>query len=364
MPVKTSANGSYRFDRVFPGVGRLQRSSGAKTLRQFHRRDALLSKLYEQGRLDLLRGLKSGAITIAELLDADRRDRLAATRADSVLLRRPLWAEAQRRFAGDHATERRYRTSLDAFRARGVLGDTATVAMLADVDWDDLMETWDRSAADWNHLRRAVSRLLSLMLGRAHPWRAEVLAAIPTRVELPRDVDLTPEAFHAALGELAEHYHPYIWALVGSGMRRGELWRLRKSDLMPLTHAVKIRGAKAGSDRTLDLDPWIWRQVERVVPAALTEDRVYRAWRHACEQAGLGRVRLHDLRHCFGQWSLDGGMDERDVQKAMGHRTAHMTRRYTTRKQRRQVSMAVARVLGVPQPDPQPSPESGARRGA
>jgi hypothetical protein len=33
------------------------------------------------------------------------------------------------------------------------------------------------------------------------------------------------------------------------------------------------------------------------------------------------RVRLHDLRHCHGQWTLEAAISDVDVQRYMGHAT-------------------------------------------
>src|SRR4051794_22682743 len=93
-PVRTSKTGCFRFDRLFRGVGRIQCSSGTTKLTDFRRRDALLTKLYEQGRLDLLTALKQGRITAAELLDADRRERLHEAAA-GLVADRALWSTAE-----------------------------------------------------------------------------------------------------------------------------------------------------------------------------------------------------------------------------------------------------------------------------
>ena len=73
---RTSINGSYRLDRVFPGVGRIAVASGATTREEFKKRNALLTRLYDQGRLDLLRAIAAHTYTVTEVYAADREGRL------------------------------------------------------------------------------------------------------------------------------------------------------------------------------------------------------------------------------------------------------------------------------------------------
>lgn len=366
-PTKTSADGCYRFDRVFRGLGRLQVSSGARTLREYHRRDALLTKLYEQGRLDLLRGLKRRDLSITELLDADRRDVLATARADHLALRRPLWQAAEASLAAQSSNVDRYRDSLAALRRSGILLDTATVGQLADVDWRALEAAWGHSAADWNHLRRMISRVLTLLLeGAHHPFRHQVLRDFPLRRETGREPDLTPAAFHVALAALEPPFRPFVWVLAATGMRPGELWQGQPDDLMPLTMAYRIhrRVKNRTSVRSIELDANVYAVLASCLPATVKQDRVLRAWGRACATVGIAHLTLHDLRHCFAQWAMDAGVSEADLQRQLGHLTPAMTRRYQMRKQRRRVTEVVAGVLGAPQFVPQPVVRKDTKRGA
>lgn len=63
---RTSPNGSYRLDRRFPGVGRIAVASGARTATEFQKRNALLTRLFDRGRLDLLRAIQAGTYTVMD----------------------------------------------------------------------------------------------------------------------------------------------------------------------------------------------------------------------------------------------------------------------------------------------------------
>ncbi len=64
MPHRQSPHGTFRLDRRFKGVGRINLASGATTATEFRKRDALLTRLYDQGRLDLLNAIRTGTLTV------------------------------------------------------------------------------------------------------------------------------------------------------------------------------------------------------------------------------------------------------------------------------------------------------------
>src|SRR5712691_3292066 len=146
---RTSSGGTYRLDRVFPGVGRLAVASGATTREEFKKRNALLTRLYDHGRLDLLRAIKAGTYTTTEVYATEREDpTLASLTGERAILARPLWAtvetwagrplwgEAADKWEGAEPgpTQRRYCVSFKALKARAGLSETATVEALASVD--------------------------------------------------------------------------------------------------------------------------------------------------------------------------------------------------------------------------------------
>jgi len=45
----------------------------------------------------------------------------------------------------------------------------------------------------------------------------------------------------------------------------------------------------------------------------------------AVEQANIGPLRFHDLRHCYGSHKIDGGAHNVDVMRWMGHSSIDVT---------------------------------------
>jgi hypothetical protein len=121
-------------------------------------------------------------VTIERLVEADRQNRLsgAYVLADLVV-QENLWKAVERilpRMGQAPASRKRYECSFDALKRKASdrLGATASIADLVHVPWAEVKEAWGRSAADWNHLRRALSSFLTLALNdKYHSFRRSVM---------------------------------------------------------------------------------------------------------------------------------------------------------------------------------------------
>jgi len=237
--------------------------------------------------------------------------------------------------------------SFDALRARGGLPDSATLETLGTVDWKALKAQWPNSGSDWNHLRRAVSHFLADQLGDVHhPWRRAVIKVFPKGVEVERTPDLTPDVFWAIVHQTPEYIQAAYVTIAALGLRVGEYLRLTDTDLLPHTMQVRIPGTKtAGSAATLKVDERLWPWIQRAVPSPLKYRWLRLHWVRACQTVKAGDLRLHDLRHCYGQWLSDEGVPEARIQVGMRHATASMTRRYTKQRDKGENAKAIAEVM-------------------
>ena len=52
------------------------------------------------------------------------------------------------------------------------------------------------------------------------------------------------------------------------------------------------------------------------------------AFQAACTRAKIADFRVHDLRHTFASWLVQGGVPLLEVAKLLGHSTIEMTERY------------------------------------
>jgi hypothetical protein len=255
---RTSKGGSYRIDRVFPGVGRIAVASGATTAGEFDKRDALLTRLYDRGRLDLLDAIKKRRYTVTEVYAADQQeDGLKRLTGERAILARPLW-KAVEDWLGpkkDRApTPRRYGVSFDALKARAGLPETTTIEALGSMDWNALKARWPKSDGDWFHLRAAVSHFLAVQLGNGkpkkgvhHPWRVAVMDTenFPFARAAERVPDVTPDLFWRIVHATPEFVRAAYVTIAALGLRVGEYLRLRDQDRRVGRHVEGGRAALA-----------------------------------------------------------------------------------------------------------------------
>lgn len=106
---------------------------------------------------------------------------------------------------------------------------------------------------------------------------------------------------------------------------------------------VEVRAPKRGSERTVPLAPALVDLLAAHVAAREIGGRptaylfagkdgqpphqntIGHRWRRTREAAGLGAVRLHDLRHFFASGLINAGCDVVTVQDALGHSKASIT---------------------------------------
>jgi len=145
--------------------------------------------------------------------------------------------------------------------------------------------------------------------------------------------------------------HPTSRALVmilySSGLRVGEVVRLRPEDLDPDRGLLRVRAGKGRKDRYTLLSLRAFEAVERhrlfqdktearwLFPSIhkgkhVTTRSVQKVVSRAAARAGIQkRVTPHTLRHSFATHLLENGTDIRIIQVLLGHNNLSSTARYT-----------------------------------
>lgn len=349
-PHRISEGGSFRIDRRFKGVGRIALASGTRNRRRFQALNAMLTELHEDGRLDLLRALRDRRISFQQVYDARRTGRLPYL-ASELTLHENLWQSVESWIptsASAKSSRKRYAVSFRSLQASGVFGDDAVVADLRSVTWSELRENWPNSPADWNRLRAAVSRFLTMTLGdKYHPFRREVMGRFP-RAQEPqgRVPELPPALFWDIVNRTPDHVRPAYVTLAATGLRVGEYLRLREHHLRPMTKEIAVPGTKtAVSSAVIPVGPAAWKWVRKAVPSPLQYKWLRIHWKRACAAAGAPNLKLHDLRHFYGQMLVASGRPEASVQQSLRHVDPSMTRRYTKQRDRGENALVMDDVL-------------------
>jgi integrase len=345
-----------RIDTSIRGVGRLHIAHGAKTRAEYLKRRALVSKLRDTGRLDILHAIRRRDVSFLEVYAADLSGSLGSVLSD-LKGNRGLWLAVSEWVpvsAKAEATRVRYKGAWRTLRKVSKLPETATVDDLARVDWRSLYVGWPWSAAHWNNCRRAVSAFLSHVYGKQSPQRYGTLSGYPLAKEAARVVTLTPGDFRAVLNNMPAPYVSSFIALAATGMRiRSEYLRCSEFDVKP--QGVMVPGTKTpGSHNMVYVADALMPHIRDAIPCPWTYYQLRRVWQQSCKQAGhmpsgSAAPRLNDLRHCFGQWLSDAGRPLASIQASMRHENVSTTARYTATTMRQEDAVAMGLILNPQQ---------------
>lgn len=138
----------------------------------------------------------------------------------------------------------------------------------------------------------------------------------------PRMRWLKVDEYHRLLAILPPDRADWVRVAVQTGARKGELARLRTSDVQWATGLLRIRGTKTeDSDRTVPLTDDVRAIAQRRGPGPLIVPwhNADRDLRHATRRLGIAPVSANDLRRTFCTWLLLQGMPEERVARLLGH---------------------------------------------
>jgi site-specific recombinase XerD len=178
---------------------------------------------------------------------------------------------------------------------------------------------------------------------------------LPRRKRLPRTLSRGEASFLLSSGAAASFeragggeaaFRTIVRLMVGTGMRVGELCKLKLDDLSPDCAVVRIHGKGARDRVAYVTDPGLRQDLQHLVAqrrktgaAALFVNRygahmrpqsVRSKLRRMAKEAGLSRrVTPHMLRHTAATLLIETGVDIRFVQRLLGHSSIATTEIYT-----------------------------------
>jgi integrase len=167
---------------------------------------------------------------------------------------------------------------------------------------------------------------------------------------------LTKEELGALITNCPEHFKPFLVTAAYTGARKGELTRLRWSDLDFEGKKIALFRPKAGNADWIDMHPAVEAELKRLKESrerelrekdekVLPEHHVFlswhgtpycnirRSWQLALKAAGLGGrpgLTPHTLRHSFATHYLQGGGAVTDLQQQLGHAELATTQIYAS----------------------------------
>jgi integrase len=206
--------------------------------------------------------------------------------------------------------------------------------------------------------RKKVYRYLKVIIH--HAQSLEMIGRDPTssirspRVERKEMDCLTPDEVSRLLSEADDQLMPLLAVACFAGLRQGEILGLKWGDVDFIHGNIRVvrtydpdygfsEPKSNASRRAVPIPQFLVSILKRlyekrghpepdelVFPnsAGKPQNRsnlVTRDFENALKDAGIRRIRFHDLRHTYASLCIAAGMDPKALQKAMGHASISMT---------------------------------------
>ena len=153
---------------------------------------------------------------------------------------------------------------------------------------------------------------------------------------------LLPEEETKLLDSCPECLGVIVLTAIHTGMRRAEVLNLKWEDVNLEKREIKVRKTKSGSIRTIPINETLYSMLSRLKKKKASSGHLFnnsrtgqpfkdvkKAFKGACERAGVEGLRFHDLRHTFASRLVENGADLITVKDLLGHFSVRITERYT-----------------------------------
>lgn len=201
-------------------------------------------------------------------------------------------------------------------------------------DWLIQQHSWSTVKVDRNGLQFFYHQILGKdwqWLDLVKPPQKQILPPLLSRSEVLRMINATREL----------RYQVFILAAFSMGLRISEALRLTVADIDSEHHQIHIRLSKGNKDRFVPMPDFTLQALRRLwvshrnptwlFPSGQSpHDRacadipmhrggVQKAFRLIAQDAGIQkRVSPHSLRHAYGAYLVEAGLNLRAIQNAMG----------------------------------------------
>ena len=213
-----------------------------------------------------------------------------------------------------------------------------------------LQQQWIREAKAPGTINKYLV-LLRYVFNLAIRWEVPGVTVNPTKevallqVDNKRQRFLTSDEAQSLINAVRNSENivlePIVSMLLITGARKREVLDARWEYIDWQRRLWKIPITKAGKARYVPLCAAALELLESrkqpsghsgyIFPNPKTDEpfsSVYYSWDTARKQAGLDDLRMHDLRHSFASFLINGGRSLYEVQQLLGHSNSSMTQRY------------------------------------
>lgn len=305
-------------DRIFDGVGRIKKASGTTDPKVRRKMDAMLTDLYGDGRLDILRAIKSGALPPMQVFAAYRAKALdtlpLGMGAQPLHTTYELWRVRATKNAKSLLSRKQSGVYLARFGQKSSrVADLPEILLSA----RESMETQGH-AVTFNRLKSAASAFVRDTMGKGSALYREILG-VPRIKETTTVVrrPMTPGQLRDNVATLDGESKDVAWSMAGSGMGPGEFWG--DWECVPAGGYIQINGTKR-SGRVRRVPLVVWPSSGPDVPSRQAfEDRLVKAG---------APFKPYDLRRSYANWLEAAGIPRTRRRLYLGHGEGDVTDRY------------------------------------
>lgn len=145
---------------------------------------------------------------------------------------------------------------------------------------------------------------------------------------------LEEEEISRLLDACSDYLRPIVITALNTGMRRGEIFNLKWSDLDFKRGSINVYKTKNNEKKVIPMNSLLRGTIARVREHS-TDEYVFpkrsirKDFSNALKYAKIWNCRFHDLRHTFASHLVMQGVDLVTVKELMGHKSIKMTMRYS-----------------------------------
>ncbi|MDA2920745.1 site-specific integrase [Desulfobacterota bacterium AH_259_B03_O07] len=151
---------------------------------------------------------------------------------------------------------------------------------------------------------------------------------------------LSNEEFQNIYNEASEFLRPILLFALNTGMRQGEILKLRWDDINLNQEYINVRDTKNNESRNIPINETLKIIIDSLKKNSDNEyvfaykngepvRSVKTAFYSALRRSKIDKCRFHDLRHTFATRLVMAGVDIVTVKELLGHKDISMTMRYS-----------------------------------
>ena len=179
-------------------------------------------------------------------------------------------------------------------------------------------------------IRRIYNYAIELELISKSPVKVKQLNVDNTRHRYLKDGEVE-RLLAACKANKSEFLYPMVMIALYTGMRLGEIQKLKKADMVDGMLYIKSENTKNSRNKIIPLNTELKTFLQTYLETHEDFDFNHnskRSFKYACKEIGIEDFRFHDLRHTFASKLKANNINDSVIQKLLGHQTLRMVQRY------------------------------------